>query len=543
QIFIEISERGELVILNATLSESGLYHCMVRTKAGVDLMPLRLTIKEHSLSPTAFNGQKIVVEKGRSFSLPCEVTSVQPSQTMWYLPKNQILLPTQQTRRAEVMENGTLVVRRLTQEDAGEYSCLASNLYGVDMLSHMVEVTGEKPPKSTEIAVYLGKSVTLDCFASGKPPAQISWILPDRMFVREVGTVHTVLSAMSLLQNGTLQIHSPNFSSKGDYKCIASNAAGADTITYHLHVAALPPSISEGTTDTIGESAKLSCQATGEPTPKIMWISPRNDVISMSSEKFQIMDDGTLVVRKVRLADEGKYACVARNSAGDDVKNMKLEVEPQEPFINGMKGKSTTKVLAISYQTALLDCRVEGKPEPRVWWVSPYGHSLPTPYLGGRFQVHRNGSLELRGVRKTDEGRYMCLAKNSLGEASLLVELDVASVAEKPSFAVPNIEILPIKQGSGLLSLECPARGKPNPESLMASISTCPVLWMVGHSHQSHGPYLMVLFWTNLKPLAGYLFLPMGPSKSGTSPLLTKEPTSVKPPTLLAHLHYPTQLQ
>uniref|UniRef100_A0A8C9YM34 Ig-like domain-containing protein n=1 Tax=Sander lucioperca TaxID=283035 RepID=A0A8C9YM34_SANLU len=124
----------------------------------------------------------------------------------------------------------------------------------------------------------------------------------------------------------------------------------------------------------------------------------------------------------------------------------------------------TVKVMAVSYQTALLDCKVEGKPEPRVWWVTPYGHSLPTPYLGGRFQVHRNGSLELRGVRKTDEGRYKCLAKNNLGESSLLVELDVASIAEKPSFAVPNIEILPIKQDGEAIILECPARGKPNPE-------------------------------------------------------------------------------
>uniref|UniRef100_A0A3B5A116 Ig-like domain-containing protein n=1 Tax=Stegastes partitus TaxID=144197 RepID=A0A3B5A116_9TELE len=214
----------------------------------------------------------------------------------------------------------------------------------------------------------------------------------------------------------------------------------------------------------LGESAKLSCQATGEPAPRIMWISPRKDVIAVSSDKFQIMDGGMLVVKKVTLADEGKYACVARNSAGDDIKNMKVEAEPQEPFINGMKGKSTTKALGVSYQTALLDCRVEGKPEPRVWWVTPYGHSLTTPYLGGRFQVHRNGSLELRGVRKTDEGRYTCLAKNHLGEASLLVELEVASLAEKPSFAVPNIEILPIKQDGGELTLECLARGKPNPE-------------------------------------------------------------------------------
>ncbi|KAK2849517.1 hypothetical protein Q5P01_009351 [Channa striata] len=141
---IEISERGELVVFNATLTDSGLYHCMVRTKAGVDLMPLRLTIKERSLGPTAFNGRKVLVEKGKSLSLPCDVTSVQPSQTIWYLPKNQVLLPTQQTRRAEVMANGTFVLKKLTQEDAGEYSCLASNLYGVDMLSHIVEVTEEK---------------------------------------------------------------------------------------------------------------------------------------------------------------------------------------------------------------------------------------------------------------------------------------------------------------------------------------------------------------------------------------------------------------
>lgn len=267
--------------------------------------------------------------------------------------------------------------------------------------------------------------------------------------------------------NGTLLLQQMGKKDEGDYTCFAKNKLGKDERKVSVKVGPNAPKIRFKSQTLVivklGESAKLSCQATGEPAPKIMWISPRNDVISMSSDKFQIMDDG-LLVKKLRLSDEGKYACVARNSAGDDVKNMKLEVEPQEPFINGVKGKTTTKALAVSYQTALLDCRVEGKPEPRVWWVTPYGQSLPTPYLGGRFQVHRNGSLELRGVRKTDEGRYMCLAKNNLGDSSLLVELDIASIAEKPSFAVPNIEILPIKQDGGLISLECPARGKPNPE-------------------------------------------------------------------------------
>uniref|UniRef100_A0A672FH14 Ig-like domain-containing protein n=1 Tax=Salarias fasciatus TaxID=181472 RepID=A0A672FH14_SALFA len=218
-----------------------------------------------------------------------------------------------------------------------------------------------KPPRSTEIATYVGKTVILDCHASGRPPAQISWILPDRTFVREPGTIHTLLSSMALLPNGTLQINSANFSSKGDYKCIASNAAGADTVTYHLHVAAL-----------------------------IIWISPRKDVISVSSSRFQISSDGTLVLNKVTLADEGKYTCVARNSAGDDVKDMKIEVESQEPFINGLKGKSATKVLGISYQTALLHCR-------------------------GGIHMSEDDSLVIHSPVLMNSGIYKCNAKNALG--------------------------------------------------------------------------------------------------------------------------------
>uniref|UniRef100_A0A3Q0SZ65 Ig-like domain-containing protein n=1 Tax=Amphilophus citrinellus TaxID=61819 RepID=A0A3Q0SZ65_AMPCI len=234
--------------------------------------------------------------------------------------------------RFEVFRNGTFVIKNIQLQDRGQYLCTAQNRFGSDRMVITLAVQTEapkiQPPKSTEIAVYLGKSVTLDCLASGKPPAQTSWILPDKTFVRA-------------------------------YKCIASNAAGADTITYHLHVAALPPSISEGAMDSslvtakLGEPAKLSCEATGEPTPRIIWISPRTDVIPASSDKFQIMDGGILAIKKVTLASEGIYTCVARNSAGDDVKNIKVEAEPQEPFINGMKGKSTTKVLGVSYQTQI----------------------------------------------------------------------------------------------------------------------------------------------------------------------------------------------
>uniref|UniRef100_A0A673CQC0 Ig-like domain-containing protein n=1 Tax=Sphaeramia orbicularis TaxID=375764 RepID=A0A673CQC0_9TELE len=75
-------------------------------------------------------------------------------------------------------------------------------------LAVQTQVPQIQPPKSTDIAVYMGKSVTLDCFASGKPTAQISWILPDRTF------------------NGTLQIHSKiTLTDEGKYVCVAQNSS------------------------------------------------------------------------------------------------------------------------------------------------------------------------------------------------------------------------------------------------------------------------------------------------------------------------------
>lgn len=310
----------------------------------------------------------------------------------------------------------------------------------------------------------------MDCVVTGLPNPEVSWGLPDGTLINNaLQSDDNGLRSRGyvIFGNGTLLLQQMDKKDEGDYTCYARNKLGKDEKKVSVTVGPDAPKIQLKSqslvTVKLGESAKLGCKAIGEPSPIIMWISPRNDMITMPSDRFQMLEDGMLV-RKVTLDDEGKYACVARNSFGDDVKNVRLEVEPQEPSISGMKGKSSTRFLAVFYQTSLLDCRVEGKPVPKVWWITPSGLSLPTPYLGGRFQVHRNGSLELRGVRKTDEGQYMCIAKSSLGEASLLVNLDVASLAEKPSFAVPSIEILALKTSSGLISLECPARGKPNPE-------------------------------------------------------------------------------
>uniref|UniRef100_A0AAY5EF08 Ig-like domain-containing protein n=1 Tax=Electrophorus electricus TaxID=8005 RepID=A0AAY5EF08_ELEEL len=309
-----------------------------------------------------------------------------------------------------------------------------------------------KPPKIENIGtpqkrVTNGDNFLVDCVASGLPDPEVSWSLPDGTVINNAlqsDDSGTRSRRYTIFGNGTLLLQQMGENDEGDYTCYAKNTLGEDAMKVSVEVIPNSPQISSK------DHMSLWCDATGEPVPTIIWISPNNEIITSSSVKYQILNDGTLIIKKVTLADQGKYACVARNSAGDDIKNVNLQVEVREPHINGKRGQTASKILAVSYQTLLLHCTAEGMPEPQVTWTTSYGMSLPTPYVGG--------------LRKTDEGKFLCVAKNYLGEASLVIDLEVASLAEKPSFPVPNIEVLPLKLDGDDITLKCQAVGRPKPE-------------------------------------------------------------------------------
>lgn len=346
---------------------------------------------------------------------------------------------------------------------------------GEDMELFELEVL-MKPPKienmgSQQKRVTNGENFLVDCVASGLPDPEVTWSLPDGTMINNAlqsDDSGTRSRRYIIFDNGTLLMPHMGKSDEGDYTCYAKNTLGEDAMKVSVQVVQNSPRISSKDQVSLhfplGQSAQLKCDAAGEPPPTIIWISPNNEMINLSSVKYQILKDGTLIINKVTFADQGKYTCVARNSAGDDIKNVKLQIEVSEPYINGKNGRSDSKVLAVSYQTVLMHCKAEGMPEPQIIWKTSFGMSLPTPYVGGRFQVHKNGTLELRGTRKTDEGKFLCLARNYLGEASLAIDLEVASLAEKPSFLVPNIEVLSLKPDGDDIILQCQAMGKPKPE-------------------------------------------------------------------------------
>ncbi|NWI12484.1 LRRN2 protein, partial [Crypturellus soui] len=74
-----------------------------------------------------------------------------------------------------------------------------------------------------------------------------------------------------------------------------------------------------------------------------------------------------------------------------------------------------------------LHCRALAEPEPEIYWVTPWGAKLVPTVEDGRYRVHPEGTLEIRGVTARDAGLYACVAHNLLGADTRSVSVTVNS--------------------------------------------------------------------------------------------------------------------
>lgn len=287
--------------------------------------------------------------------------------------------------RFEVHPNGTLTIRNVLPLDRGQYLCSVQNQYGQDKLVVTLIVLAEHPrvfqPRYQDITKNLGDTIDLECRSQGNPLPRTTWVLPNRAIVHmEALSLGIYEHRVSVLANGTLRIKSATYTDRGVYKCIASNAAGADTISVRLTVAASPPVIqqlkSENITLPEGSTVYLNCSATGAPLPTIRWSMP-NGMQLRPSEFFSglnlfVFNNGTLYIRGLGLANAGKYECTATNTVGISSRAVSLMAKKSIASARARITSSSPQKTDVTYGGKLqLNCVASGDPEPRVIWRTP----------------------------------------------------------------------------------------------------------------------------------------------------------------------------
>ena len=114
-----------------------------------------------------------------------------------------------------------------------------------------------------------------------------------------------------VVKDGQLSVINAQKKDSGSYKCKAANNLGEDSAVTQLNVVEVPhftvrpPSQLE--VETI-QNVTVSCQATGDPQPKVTWTKESGELPVRRSEAGV---DGTLKIWNAVEEDSGIYTCVA----------------------------------------------------------------------------------------------------------------------------------------------------------------------------------------------------------------------------------------
>ncbi|XP_024937646.1 tyrosine-protein phosphatase Lar isoform X10 [Cephus cinctus] len=215
-----------------------------------------------------------------------------------------------------------------------------------------------------------------------------------------------------------------------------------------------------------GGVASFYCSAQGSPTPQIHW-RKNGRKVSPSQTRYlmQTYSDGALLrIEPVRIGrDDTVYECLAENGVGDAVSaQAQLTVYSTDNLPTGfpmITQAPTTKVVEMGHN-ALLSCAAVGSPSPIISWNRDL---IPVDTSNPRYTVLESGALQITDSEVEDQGKYECVANNSVGtEYSKFTSLYVKIRRVTPQFSIPPPPVSEVMLGASL-NLTCVAVGAPMP--------------------------------------------------------------------------------
>ncbi|XP_070762498.1 immunoglobulin superfamily member 10 isoform X2 [Enoplosus armatus] len=421
---------GSLDIRDVKLIDAGEYVCMARNPAGENRKVYKLDIEGN---PPVINGYRqnrtVIKDVAAKFSrklIDCKAEGDPTPSITWIMPDNIFLTAPYFGSRINVHHNGTLEFRNVRPTDTAEFICMARNDGGEAVMVVQLEVTSMlrrpifKNPFNERIVSRIGKTTVLNCSADGHPMPEIIWTLPNgTRFTGEPnhGSHH------HLGKDGTLVIYSPRKEDAGKYRCGARNFMGYIEKLIILDVGQKPYILTRprGIIRSVsGEPLFLHCLSDGSPRPRIYWTIPGGHTLTRPQVlgRYQLLENGTLVIQDTTLHDRGNYICRAQNNAGEAVLTVPVIIIAYPPRITTGPPPSVKAVTGTPIQ---LNCAAIGIPKPEITWELPDRSVLSAADQGrpmGSELLHPQGTLIIQRPTASDSGTYKCLAKNHLGTDS-----------------------------------------------------------------------------------------------------------------------------
>lgn len=375
--------------------------------------------------------------RGSSVVLNCSAYSEPSPKIEW--KKDGTFLNLVSDDRRQLLPDGSLFISNVVHSkhnkpDEGYYQCVATVESLGTIVSRTAKLTVAGLPRFASqpepSSVYAGNSAILNCEVNADLVPFVRWELNRQPLLLDDRVIK--------LPSGTLVISNTTEGDRGLYRCIVESGGPpkysdeaelkvlADPeVTSNLVFLKQPSSLVR----VIGQSAVLSCVASGLPLPTIKWMKNEEALDTESSERLVLLAGGSLEISDVTEDDAGTYFCVADNGNETVEAQAELTVQAHPEFL-----KQPTNIYAHESMDIVFECEVTGKPTPTVKWVKNGDMVIPSDY----FKIVKEHNLQVLGLVKSDEGFYQCIAENDVGNAQAGAQLIILEHAPATTGPLPS---------------------------------------------------------------------------------------------------------
>uniref|UniRef100_A0A8C6VJ54 Neurofascin n=1 Tax=Naja naja TaxID=35670 RepID=A0A8C6VJ54_NAJNA len=360
-----------------------------------------------------------MVLRGEDLLLECIASGVPTPDIMWHkkggdLPSGRIKLEN---------FNKALHIANISEEDSGEYFCLASNKVGISRHSILVKVKASPywldEPENLILAP--GEDGRLLCRANGNPKPLVQWLVNGELLESSAPNPSREVTG------DTVMFRDIQSGSSGVYQCNASNEHGYLLANAFVSVLDVVPRILVPRNQLIkviqNNRTLLDCPFFGSPIPTLRWFK-NGQGSTLHGGNYKAHENGTLEIIRARKEDQGTYTCVATNLLGKAQNQVRLEIKDPTRIIEGPKDAIPKKGSTIH-----LVCQTRHDPTLRltVTWLKD---DIPV-YFGNRMKKEEDG-LTIHGVSEKDQGYYTCVASTELDKDTARAHLTVLARPERP---------------------------------------------------------------------------------------------------------------
>ncbi|XP_049626556.1 neurofascin isoform X13 [Suncus etruscus] len=361
-----------------------------------------------------------MVLRGMDLLLECIASGIPTPDIAWYKKGGD--LPSHKAKLENF--NKALRITNVSEEDSGEYFCLASNKMG--SIRHTISVRVKAAPywldEPKNLILAPGEDGRLVCRANGNPKPTVQWMVNGEPLQSAPPNPNREVAGDTIIFRDT------QISSRAVYQCNTSNEHGYLLANAFVSVLDVPPRMLLPRNQLIRvilyNRTRLDCPFFGSPIPTLRWFK-NGQGSNLDGGNYRVHENGSLEIERTRQEDQGIYTCVATNILGKAENQVRLEVKDPTRIFRAPEDQTVARG-----STVQLECRVKHDPSLRLS-ISWLKDDEPLHIIGSRIKKEED-SLTIFGVAERDQGSYTCVASTELDQDLAKAYLTVLGRPDRP---------------------------------------------------------------------------------------------------------------